>query len=77
MPTATLPSSVTIINNDQIRGVLAPASQLSQNQLNLIMEDLADAHPDFLNSLHAEYETAKKNHSFISSAEMEKRIKAR
>jgi hypothetical protein len=71
---ATKIKKFSVINDENFRGIIASKEYLSSEQLNMLIEDLEDSDPDFLASMHKEYKEDKKNNSFISLDEIEKKF---
>lgn len=66
--------SFAIIDDGNWRGIIAPASSVSRERLQMLIEDIEDTDPSFIKVVQDEYKSAKKNNSLISSSEIEKEL---
>jgi hypothetical protein len=63
-----------VIDDGNWRGVIAPKSLLSSRRLAMLIDDLEDTDPKFLNKIHEEYHQTKINNSFIPSSKIEEEL---
>ncbi|MDA1316780.1 MAG: hypothetical protein O3B87_02010 [bacterium] len=66
--------SFAIIDDGNWRGIIAPAASVSRARLQMLIEDIEDTDPSFINDIHNEYKKAKKDNTLISSSEIESDI---
>ena len=67
-------STISIIDDGNLRGFITPANCMPDERFNLIMEDVIDTDPKFLAKTHKEYKEAKNKNLLISSANIKKKI---
>ncbi len=68
------PSVISIIDDGNLRGFIAPISYMSDERFELIMEDIEDTDPKFLSRIYKEYNEAKKRNLLISSTDIKKKF---
>lgn len=60
-----------IIDDGRWRGIIAPKSVLSPKRLAMLIDDLEDTDPEFLETVAKEYKKAKAKKELISSSKVE------
>lgn len=70
-------SSLTIIDNKNLRGVLAPAEVISKELLEDIIDFIELSSSESIRETEERIKEADRNNSWISAEEVEKRVKAR
>lgn len=70
-------SSLTIINNKNLRGVLAPTKTLSKELLEDIVDLIEWSTPEAFKETEKRVREADKNNSWISAKDIEKQIRKR
>ncbi|MDA2936253.1 hypothetical protein MYX06_03485 [Patescibacteria group bacterium AH-259-L05] len=70
-------SSITIINNKNLRGVLAPAKVISKKTLEDIIDFIELSSPKALRETEKQIKQADRDQSWIPAKEIEKRLKNR
>ena len=70
-------SSLTIIDNKNLRGVLAPAEVISKELLEDIIDFIELSSPGSVRETEERVEEADRDNSWILAEEVEKRVKAR
>ena len=71
----TLP--ITVINDKHVRGFLAPASAVSNELLDDLIEMVELSRPEAIKKTQRRIKEADRKHSWISSKEVERRLAAR
>lgn len=67
-------SCISVIDDGNLRGFIAPINCISDERFKLILEDIEDTDLNFLSTMHKEYKEAKKKNLLISSEDIKRKL---